>query len=146
MKVRLAAKSGPVTAIAVGGNTLSRGLTLEGLVSSLFVRAVSAYDTLLQMGRWFGYRNHYADLPRIWMTDELSEWFSHLATVEAEIYNQAVRLFDLRAAAVLSLVQLACVVAAVWVATRLERRLVVTGGSRAERDAQRQKKHNCLQN
>ena len=49
------------------------------------------------------------------------------ATVEAEIYNQAVRLFDLRAAAVLSLVQLACVVAAVWVATRLERRLVVTG-------------------
>lgn len=82
---RLDYESGPVTAIAVGGNTLSRGLTLEGLVCSLFVRAVSAYDTLLQMGRWFGYRNHYADLPRIWMTDELSEWFSHLATVEAEM-------------------------------------------------------------
>ena len=49
------------------------------------------------------------------------------ATIEAEIYNQAVRLFDLRAAAVLSLVQLACVVAAVWVATRLERRLVSPG-------------------
>ena len=59
------------------------------------------------------------------------------ATVEAEIYNQAVRLFDLRAAAVLSLVQLACVVAAVWVATRLERRLVVSGGARAERDTLR---------
>jgi thiamine transport system permease protein len=59
------------------------------------------------------------------------------ATVEAEIYNQAVRLFDLRAAAVLSLVQLACVVAAVWVATRLERRLVVAGGLRAERDTLR---------
>ena len=82
---RLDYGSGPVTAIAVGGNTLSRGLTLEGLVSSLFVRAVSAYDTLLQMGRWFGYRNHYADLPRIWMTDELMRWFSHLATVEAEM-------------------------------------------------------------
>lgn len=82
---RLDYESGPVTAIAVGGNTLSRGLTLEGLVSSLFVRAVSAYDTLLQMGRWFGYRNHYADLPRIWMTDELKDWFSHLATVEAEM-------------------------------------------------------------
>lgn len=82
---RLDYESGPVTAIAVGGNTLSRGLTLEGLVSSLFVRAVSAYDTLLQMGRWFGYRNHYADLPRIWMTDELMDWFSHLATVEAEM-------------------------------------------------------------
>ena len=61
----------PITAIAVGGNTLSRGLTLEGLVVSYFVRSVNAYDTLLQMGRWFGYREGYADLPRIWMTDEL---------------------------------------------------------------------------
>jgi thiamine transport system permease protein len=59
------------------------------------------------------------------------------ATIEAEIYNQAVRLFDLRAAAVLSLVQLACVVAAVLVATRLERRLLVTGTLRAERDTLR---------
>jgi hypothetical protein len=82
---RLNYESGPVTAIAVGGNTLSRGLTLEGLVSSLFVRAVSAYDTLLQMGRWFGYRSRYGDLPRIWMTEELAEWFRHLATVEAEM-------------------------------------------------------------
>lgn len=82
---RLDYESGRVTAIAVGGNTLSRGLTLEGLVSSLFVRAVSAYDTLLQMGRWFGYRPRYADLPRIWMTEELAEWFRHLATVEAEM-------------------------------------------------------------
>ncbi|GJF03415.1 Z1 domain-containing protein [Pseudonocardia sp. D17] len=82
---RLNYEAGPVTAIAVGGNTLSRGLTLEGLISSLFVRAVSAYDTLLQMGRWFGYRNHYADLPRIWMTDELAGWFKHLATVEADM-------------------------------------------------------------
>jgi thiamine transport system permease protein len=59
------------------------------------------------------------------------------ATIEAEIYNQAVRLFDLRAAAVLSLVQLACVVAAVWVATRLERRLTAGGPIRAERDTLR---------
>ncbi len=59
------------------------------------------------------------------------------ATIEAEIYNQAVRLFDLRAAAVLSLVQLACVVAAVWVATRLERRVTTPGPLRAERDTLR---------
>ena len=59
------------------------------------------------------------------------------ATIEAEIYNQAVRLFDLRAAAVLSLVQLACVVAAVWVATRLERRLVSPGPMRSERETLR---------
>jgi hypothetical protein len=82
---RLDYENGPIVAIAVGGNTLSRGLTLEGLSVSYFVRAVSAYDTLLQMGRWFGYRNGYADLPRIWMTAELKEWFRHLATVETEM-------------------------------------------------------------
>ncbi|GGK97054.1 Z1 domain-containing protein [Nocardia jinanensis] len=82
---RLDYESGPVVAIAVGGNTLSRGLTLEGLSVSYFVRSVSTYDTLLQMGRWFGYRNGYADLPRIWMTAELEEWFRHLATVETEM-------------------------------------------------------------
>ena len=53
-------------------------------------------------------------------------------TLEAEIYSQAVRLFDLRAAAVLSVVQLVCVAAAVWVATRLERRLATTGRLRPE--------------
>ena len=81
----------PVVAIAVGGNTLSRGLTLEGLVVSYFVRAATAYDTLLQMGRWFGYREGYADLPRIWMTAELHEWFRHLAGVEAEIRRDIAR-------------------------------------------------------
>jgi hypothetical protein len=75
----------PRVIVAVGGNTLSRGLTLEGLSVSFFVRTASAYDTLLQMGRWFGYRRGYADLTRIWMTDEMREWFHHLATVEQEI-------------------------------------------------------------
>lgn len=75
----------PQIAIAVGGNTLSRGLTLEGLVVSYFVRAAKAYDTLLQMARWFGFRPGYEDLPRIWMTGQLESWFRHLATVEHEI-------------------------------------------------------------
>lgn len=78
-------------AIAVGGNTLSRGLTLEGLVVSYFVRSSTAYDTLLQMARWFGYRRGYEDLPRIWMTDTLREWFRHLATVEREIRSDIER-------------------------------------------------------
>ncbi|WP_280459708.1 Z1 domain-containing protein [Nocardia carnea] len=82
---RLDYENGPVVAIAVGGNTLSRGLTLEGLSVSYFVRSVSTYDTLLQMGRWFGYRKGYADLPRIWMTEELEDWFRHIATVETEM-------------------------------------------------------------
>ena len=54
-------------AIAVGGNTLSRGLTLEGLTVSYFVRAAKAYDTLLQMARWFGFRPGYEVPPRIWI-------------------------------------------------------------------------------
>lgn len=82
---RLDYSSGPVTAIAIGGNTLSRGLTLEGLVVSYFVRAAKAYDTLLQMGRWFGFRHGYEDLPRIYMTDDLKDWFRHLSTVEHEV-------------------------------------------------------------
>ncbi len=73
------------TQIVIGGNTLARGLTLRGLVVSFFVRATDAYDTLLQMGRWFGYRPGYADLPRIWMTRELEGFFYDLATVEQEI-------------------------------------------------------------
>ncbi len=77
--------------IVIGGNTLARGLTLRGLIVSFFVRATDAYDTLLQMGRWFGYRQGYADLPRIWMTRELEEFFYELATVEQEIRNDILR-------------------------------------------------------
>lgn len=73
------------TVIAVGGGTLSRGLTLEGLVVSYFTRTSNTYDTLLQMGRWFGYRPGYEDLPRIWMPPDLAEEFRFLALVEEEI-------------------------------------------------------------
>lgn len=81
-------KENPQTVIVIGGNTLSRGLTLEGLTSSYFVRASSAYDTLLQMGRWFGYRVGYEDLIRIWMSAELKSWFLMLSIVEAEIREE----------------------------------------------------------
>lgn len=78
-------KDKPLVAIAIGGNTLSRGLTLEGLIVSFFVRSANTYDTLMQMGRWFGYRPSYEDLPRIWMTEELRRHFMHLVTVEREM-------------------------------------------------------------
>jgi hypothetical protein len=84
----------PTTAVVIGGNTLSRGLTLEGLTCSYFVRAASAYDTLLQMGRWFGYRHGYEDLARVWMTQDLEEWFFDLATVEEEIRREIRRYED----------------------------------------------------
>lgn len=75
----------PLTVIAIGGNTLSRGLTLEGLVCSYFVRNATVYDTLLQMGRWFGFRHGYEDLPRIWLTEELTTWFHELSKVELDL-------------------------------------------------------------
>ncbi|HMO50670.1 MAG TPA: Z1 domain-containing protein [Kiritimatiellia bacterium] len=69
-------------AIAVGGNRLSRGLTLEGLLVSFFIRPSATYDTLMQMGRWFGFRADYEDLTRIWTPPTLAGWFSDLAFVE----------------------------------------------------------------
>lgn len=71
--------------IAVGGLTLSRGLTLEGLCVSYFYRNSKAYDTLLQMGRWFGYRPGYDDLCRLWVDPVASDWFSHLSEVVDEL-------------------------------------------------------------
>lgn len=72
-------------AIAVGGNRLSRGLTLEGLLVSYFVRRSPTYDTLMQMGRWFGFREGYEDLTRIYMTSELKRWFTDLSLVEMQL-------------------------------------------------------------
>ncbi|MDA8383813.1 MAG: Z1 domain-containing protein [Betaproteobacteria bacterium] len=80
-------------AIAVGGNKLARGLTLEGLLISYFVRPSAMYDTLMQMGRWFGFRGGYEDLTRIWTTAELAGWFSDLATVEHEL-RQDIRRYE----------------------------------------------------
>lgn len=74
-----------VRVIAVGGNSLSRGLTLEGLSVSYFLRNSKAYDTLLQMGRWFGYRDGYSDLCRIWLTAEAEGWYRHVTDATNEL-------------------------------------------------------------
>ncbi len=68
--------------IAVGGNRLSRGLTLEGLTVSYFLRTAAMADTLLQMARWYGFRIGYEDLIRIWTTEGIARWFGELALVE----------------------------------------------------------------
>ena len=88
---RLVYSDEPATVIAVGGNTLSRGLTLEGLISSYFLRSSNTYDTLLQMGRWFGYRPGYGDLPRIWTTQDLADDFEFLADVEDALRAEITR-------------------------------------------------------
>jgi hypothetical protein len=74
--------------IAVGGDKLARGLTLEGLSVSYFLRASRMYDTLMQMGRWFGYRPGYLDLCRLYTTQELVEWYGHIANASEELRGE----------------------------------------------------------
>lgn len=71
--------------IAIGGLSLSRGLTLEGLMASYFYRNSRMYDTLMQMGRWFGYRKNYEDLCRIWMTSTSRDWYRHISYATDEL-------------------------------------------------------------
>jgi hypothetical protein len=78
--------------IAVGGNSLSRGLTLEGLSTSYFYRSSQMYDTLLQMGRWFGYRDSYADLCRLWLTVDAEHWYAHITEATEELRAEMVRM------------------------------------------------------
>ncbi len=77
-----------VSLIAIGGDKLSRGLTLDGLSISYYLRSARMYDTLMQMGRWFGYRDGYNDLCRICITGELIEWYRHIALANRELKNE----------------------------------------------------------
>ena len=73
----------------MGGDKLSRGLTLEGLSVSYFLRTIQeVYDTLMQMGRWFGYRPGYLDLCRLFTTSTLIGWYRHIALAEAELQRE----------------------------------------------------------
>ena len=84
--------------IAIGGDKLARGLTLEGLCVSYFVRTTKMYDTLMQMGRWFGYRPGYLDLCRLYTSPDLVKWFGHIAEASEELREE----FDFMAKAKLT--------------------------------------------
>lgn len=77
-----------VTIIAIGGDTLSRGLTLEGLCVSFFARTSGNYDSLMQMGRWFGFRRGYQHLTRLWTTPVLWQRFRRLTEVEEKFREE----------------------------------------------------------
>lgn len=78
--------------IAVGGNSLSRGFTLEGLTVSYFLRNTQMYDTLLQMGRWFGYRDQYRDLCRLFLRADASDWYGFIAGATEELRDEIRRM------------------------------------------------------
>lgn len=81
-----------VTVIAVGGFSLSRGLTLEGLTVSFFLRNSMMYDTLMQMGRWFGYRPGYEDLCRVWIPADGVGWYAHIHEAMDDLQAQLKRM------------------------------------------------------
>lgn len=71
--------------IIMGGNTLSRGLTLEGLTCTYFARNSNQADTLMQMARWFGYRRGYELLQRIWMPTSIQTKFELLEEIDEKL-------------------------------------------------------------
>ncbi len=81
--------------IAIGGMGLSRGLTLEGLVVSYFHRNSKMYDTLMQMGRWFGYRPNYDDLCKVWMSSENISYYREISDATNELKRDIKRMRQL---------------------------------------------------
>lgn len=81
-----------LTAIAIGGLSLSRGLTIEGLTVSYMYRNTKMYDTLMQMGRWFGYRPGFEDLCRVHLSRDSINWYSHIASAAEELTQQVRRM------------------------------------------------------
>ena len=78
--------------MVIGGDKLSRGLTLDGLSISYYLRTSRMYDTLMQMGRWFGYRSGYEDLCRLYTTREISRCFEHVTLAREELVDQFERM------------------------------------------------------
>lgn len=81
-----------LTAIAIGGLSLSRGLTIEGLCISYMYRNTRMYDTLMQMGRWFGYRPGYEDVCRVHLSPGSINWYSYIANASEELRLQIKRM------------------------------------------------------
>ena len=77
-----------LTAITIGGLSLSRGLTIEGLTVSYMYRNTRMYDTLMQMGRWFGYRPGFEDLCRVHLSRDSINWYSYIANASEELRQQ----------------------------------------------------------
>jgi hypothetical protein len=79
-----------LTAIVIGGNKLSRGLTIEGLIVSYFVRETSSpnADTLTQMGRFFGYKSDIIHVTRIYTTDQLRSDFRDVSLMESSLRRE----------------------------------------------------------
>ena len=86
------APPGGLHLIGIGGLALARGLTLEGLAISYVLRNVGAADTLLQMGRWFGYRPGFENICRIHATQDLIDDFAAVSESVEELRTDFQRM------------------------------------------------------
>lgn len=77
--------------LIIGGNTLSRGLTIEGLTVTYFARNSKMVDTLMQMARWFGYRVGYELLQRLWISQEDYFKFVEITKLEEELRDDLLK-------------------------------------------------------
>jgi hypothetical protein len=77
-------------AIVVGGNILGRGLTIENLSTTIFVRSqvMSLGDTNLQMCRWFGHKKNHIDLQGVYMQDHTFELFQNISEADRQLRHQ----------------------------------------------------------
>lgn len=89
-------KNPSLRVIAVGGLALSRGLTLEGLLTSYFYRNTATFDVLMQMGRWFGYRKGYEDIFQIWTSEESARWYDEISKASEDLKDDLKEMFAQR--------------------------------------------------
>ncbi|QWE11177.1 Z1 domain-containing protein [Polynucleobacter sp. es-EL-1] len=82
----------PKKIIAIGGLTLSRGLTLNGLTISYLYRNSTMYDTIMQMGRWFGYRDGFRDLLRLWCMPHVADAYQNATKATEELRSDIIQM------------------------------------------------------
>ena len=82
--------------IIIGGDKLSRGVTFDGLSTTYFLRSSRMFDTLMQMGRWFGYRSGYNDLCRLYTSSDLLEAFEKISVASQEVRSEIRRMRKLK--------------------------------------------------
>lgn len=86
-----------IYSIFIAGNVLSRGLTVEGLCTSLFLRGARepAADTQMQMQRWFGYRGAYFAMCRVFAFSDQLDLFRQYHGTDQSLKSEILSAMDM---------------------------------------------------
>lgn len=82
--------------ILVGGLSLSRGYTVEGLITSVFIRTTRTFDTLMQMGRWFGHKKHILKHISVFTTPTIRNRFELIEESVVDLLDQIDEMIRLK--------------------------------------------------